>query len=349
MEAYKVMAPTRADLAGGTLDLWPLYNFVGEARTINIALSMHAIALFEINSAAAFAMEMKSPTGETFTMHEPLNADQLARIPGSLKFPVAIASEYIRQKHKLPKASVKIEIQAEAPLRSGLGGSSTLCVALVRGLARMYGDYMEQGWQWQMLKWVKDLESQYLHTPTGTQDYLAALFGGLQCYHSRIGAVENIPYPESVFEAVSDRVVMLFSGEMHHSGISNWELFKSAVEGKKEIIQGLTSIKAVAEHLDGELRSGHLSWRHIGQHLTEEWRIRRELFGVHTKRLDEIIDFLAHKKVLGAKVCGAAAGGSILALVEPSQKAELARQCTENGIQVLRSGCSKRGVTISVE
>ena len=35
-------APTRIDLAGGTLDIWPLYLFHEDAQTINAAISLRA-------------------------------------------------------------------------------------------------------------------------------------------------------------------------------------------------------------------------------------------------------------------------------------------------------------------
>src|SRR5215475_9277894 len=42
MKKVIVRAPVRADLAGGTLDLWPLYLFHPGARTVNVAISYHA-------------------------------------------------------------------------------------------------------------------------------------------------------------------------------------------------------------------------------------------------------------------------------------------------------------------
>src|SRR5207248_4423900 len=42
MKKVTVRAPVRADLAGGTLDLWPLYLFHPGSRTVNVALSYHA-------------------------------------------------------------------------------------------------------------------------------------------------------------------------------------------------------------------------------------------------------------------------------------------------------------------
>src|SRR5512142_417840 len=35
-------APTRIDLAGGTIDIWPLYLFHDQAQTLNAAISLRA-------------------------------------------------------------------------------------------------------------------------------------------------------------------------------------------------------------------------------------------------------------------------------------------------------------------
>ena len=40
-------APTRIDLAGGTIDIWPLYLFHPGAQTINAAISLRASARIE--------------------------------------------------------------------------------------------------------------------------------------------------------------------------------------------------------------------------------------------------------------------------------------------------------------
>ena len=40
-------APTRIDLAGGTIDIWPLYLFHDGASTLNAAISLRAHARIE--------------------------------------------------------------------------------------------------------------------------------------------------------------------------------------------------------------------------------------------------------------------------------------------------------------
>jgi len=43
-------APTRVDLAGGTLDIWPLYLFHPGAVTLNAAISRYAHCVVETNT-----------------------------------------------------------------------------------------------------------------------------------------------------------------------------------------------------------------------------------------------------------------------------------------------------------
>lgn len=346
MNSFRVVAPTRADLAGGTLDLWPIYCETRGGRTINIALDLYASATFEVMPAVTFKMSIESFGNAVAAFEEPLDEIQIKKLPAAVQFPAMVASEFLRQQPYLPEQFIRLKLEAEAPLRSGLGGSSTLCVAMVRGLAQIFNRFTDQGWQWEMLNWVKDAEAAYLRTPTGTQDYLAALFGGLKCYHFDLGKIEATSYPDTTLPAVDERMLVLFSGEMHSSGLSNWELYKGAMEGNQEVLRGFRAIRLVADNLHEELLKPRLDWKRIGECLNEEWRVRKEVFKVQTKRLDEIVDFLTQQKVIGRKVCGAAAGGSLVALVEPDRREAVAKACEAAGIQVLKTKAAPAGVTV---
>jgi D-glycero-alpha-D-manno-heptose-7-phosphate kinase len=343
MHKITVTAPTRADLAGGTLDIWPLYCLIGGGKTINIAIDLNATVEIEVRPASQLRVEMRAGVDNVaFGEAESLPDEG---IPASLQFPIFIVKEYLRQRESVPEMHLRISLRSGVPLRSGLGGSSSLCVALVRGMGAIFQDFMQMGWQWDLLTWVRDVEAAFLRTSTGTQDYLAALFGGLNCFTSRTGKIDYSPLPTGVIEEFSARTLLLFSGEMHQSGLTNWELIKRAVDNDARVMRGLTAIKQVAEQLDSELR-GHLSWKHVGQYLSEEWKIRRATLDVQTPRLEEILEFLQAQKIYGAKVCGAANGGSILVLVEPDRKELVARTCTEHGIQVLAANPTTQPVTI---
>ena len=47
------IAPPRVDLAGGTIDIWPLYLFHPGATTVNFALSLYARCRIETRGAVA--------------------------------------------------------------------------------------------------------------------------------------------------------------------------------------------------------------------------------------------------------------------------------------------------------
>jgi D-glycero-alpha-D-manno-heptose-7-phosphate kinase len=195
-----------------------------------------------------------------------------------------------------------------------------------------------------MLDWVRDVEAAFLRMPTGTQDYCAALFGGVGAYTSKLGEVTRSDYADEVFSGLSQRLLFLFSGEMHQSGLSNWEVYKAALDANREVLGGLSALRDLSVRLDEQLNTSSIRWNLVGKFLSEEWLIRKSTFHVETTRLDEIVDFLEKRKVLGVKVCGAAQGGSLIALVEPQSLAAVREECSAHGITVLSTSLCKEGV-----
>jgi len=54
----RASAPTRIDLAGGTIDIWPIYLFHDGASTLNAAISLRAHV--EIDARTDGAIELRS-------------------------------------------------------------------------------------------------------------------------------------------------------------------------------------------------------------------------------------------------------------------------------------------------
>src|SRR5947209_17936697 len=52
-------APTRVDLAGGTIDIWPLYLFHPGATTVNFAVSMRARCRIELRRDDRIILESR--------------------------------------------------------------------------------------------------------------------------------------------------------------------------------------------------------------------------------------------------------------------------------------------------
>lgn len=52
-------APTRVDLAGGTIDIWPLYLFHPRAATVNFAISLRAHCRIETRDDGRIVLESR--------------------------------------------------------------------------------------------------------------------------------------------------------------------------------------------------------------------------------------------------------------------------------------------------
>jgi D-glycero-alpha-D-manno-heptose-7-phosphate kinase len=346
VDKFRVVAPCRADLAGGTLDLWPLFCLVPSSLTLNIALDLFARVDFEVSENFQFEVVLKNKNDQ-YQMSEVDPSLNLDSVPDSLKFPVFIVNQFLILQRQIPRVSMQIDLGSAVPVGSGLGGSSTLLVSLGRGLCRVCSDFTEQGWQWRFLQWAKDTEAAFLKVPTGTQDYLAAIFGGLHGYEYQLGRIEQTSFPPSVFQQLNERLLVIFSGEKHHSGMSNWEVYKKAVEGDPEVIKGLKGIAEVAHKMDAVLRTEKVDWGTAGRYLDTEWDLRKTTFQVSTPTLDSIIQQTKEiSGVLGVKVCGAAQGGSLVVLVDPGKKVSVVERLKKANLQVLPTQATLMGVSI---
>jgi D-glycero-alpha-D-manno-heptose-7-phosphate kinase len=350
MQSFRVTAPTRVDLSGGTLDLWPLYCLTEGAATINLAISVFVQVRVQWQPARDRKLVLEHPQAGKITVPTALDLNHLSSIPAAVKFPAYIVGKYLAHKESQRGDGrgfhATLSWSTDAPIGSGLGGSSTLAVALARAMSQLFGDYSEQGWQWRLMAWVRDAEAAFLKVPTGTQDYLSALFGGLNRFDSLFGEMRRVPYSPEVYQELGRRLVVIFSGEQHHSGKSNWEVYQGAIGGDPKILGGIRDINGVTAQMDSELRSARVGWASVGRAMKQEWKIRREVFKVQTPRLDEILAFLDQQGVLGSKVCGAAQGGSLIALVAPERREDLVRAAESQGLKVLSSRPSPAGVEV---
>src|ERR1700716_529382 len=125
MNKVTVRAPVRADLAGGTLDLWPLYLFHPGSRTVNVAISYYAES--EVTESTDAAIHINLTDQQYEQRYESLH--DLAADPKA-----ALVYRAVEHFHL---TGVRITTRTDAPRGSGLGGSSALAITLVRALSEL--------------------------------------------------------------------------------------------------------------------------------------------------------------------------------------------------------------------
>ncbi len=303
MNKVIVRAPVRADFAGGTLDLWPLYLFHPGSRTVNVAISYFAES--EVCETGNGGIEVHLTDQQYRQTYESLQ--EMANDPKAALLHRAL--EHFRL------SNIRITTRTDAPRGSGLGGSSALTITLVRALSEIAGQPIEGE---DLIFLVRDLETRLLGVPAGIQDYYPPVFGGLGSLHLNPGKPARHPLQTSIPD-LGAHMLMHYTGIAHFSGTNNWELYKRQVEKKKKVEKGLARISEVSVEMERALDSSN--FEAAGTALRHEWEARKALIdGISTPEIDAAIDAATRAGAWAGKVCGAGGGGCIVFLLPPDRR-----------------------------
>lgn len=328
-------APCRADLAGSTMDLWPLYLFHSGPVTLNFALEI--LATCRIRPAKSKRIELRSRDTKRFEQFASIDALNAAR-----KFAHPVAARLVQ--FFLPRQGLVIETDSQSPAGAGIAGSSALMIATTAALARFTGRSL--GLE-QMRIIAQNVEAQIINVPTGCQDYYPALYGGVSAVHLDTDGIhrEAIPMQPSEIES---RFVLAYTGAPRQSGINNWEVFKSHINGDRRVHRNFDQIADIARSMHKALL--RRDWDEVGRLLRQEWKLRRSnAAGITTPLIDKLIALAGKQGGMGAKVCGAGGGGCVVFLVDPDAKVRVAQAIGENGAQVLPLRVATEGVRVEVQ
>jgi D-glycero-alpha-D-manno-heptose-7-phosphate kinase len=329
MNKVTVRAPVRADLAGGTLDLWPLYLFHPGSRTVNVAISYFAES--EVCQTTTGAIEIHLTDQQYVKSYESLQ--EMAADPKAALLHRAL------EHFKLN--GIKITTRTDAPRGSGLGGSSALSITLVRALSEIAGQPVDGE---DLINLVRDLETRLLGVPAGIQDYYPPVFGGLASLHLNPGKPSRHALQTSVQE-LGAHMLMHYTGVAHFSGTNNWELYKRHIDGKKKVQKGLGNIAATSIEMERALDAGN--FEAAGAALAKEWEHRKALIdGISTPEIDAAIDAAATAGAWGGKVCGAGGGGCIVFLFPPDRREAIVRALSTVPGRVLDVAPVAHGMTV---
>ncbi|MFI5167581.1 MAG: hypothetical protein ACHQQS_13265 [Thermoanaerobaculales bacterium] len=217
--------------------------------------------------------------------------------------------------HFFPGGGLDVEVLDQPPVGSGLGGSSSLAVALARGCLALAGRHVAEA---RLVAQLRDLEAGVLLAPTGVQDYLAALRGGALAVHLDPGG-ECVERLDVDLDWLQARLLVVYSGIAHASGMVNWEVYRARVDGDVQVAAALEAIASTAQACRRALLAR--DEEAVGEAVAAEWRARRTLApAVSTPALDAILAAGADAGAWASKACGAGGGGSVLFWLPPERR-----------------------------
>jgi len=299
---FVASAPSRVDLAGGTLDLWPLHVLHPGSVTVNVAIDLRARCRVRRRDGA-FRVSVPD-LGYERTAVRP--SDLLADPRGALAGAVLEGLEISEPRD--------IELSSDVPYGSGLGGSSALTVAMSAALAASVGREFGRS---DGVEFVRDVETRVLGKPAGIQDYYPPLEGGLHGIRFAPGRIEAVR--REIDPSVWLRHLTLFdTGAAHSSGMNNWEIFRARLEGDRDVARRLDDVAAAAREMDEAAAAG--DFRGMGSALRREWEARRRLAPVvSSPAVERTIGAALEAGAWGGKACGAGGGGCVVLLSPPDR------------------------------
>lgn len=327
-------APTRVDLAGGTIDIWPLYLFHPGAATLNFATSLRAHCQIKTRDDGRIVLESRDRKVAFET--ELAAIESLAR------------EERLELISKLvhffkPTTGFHLIANSTAPAGAGLGGSSSLAIACIGALNRLVGNRYDER---KFITIAANVETTVIRVPAGFQDYYAAQYGGASCIHFRAAGIEREAL-EVDAPRLESRIAICYTGEPRLSGTNNWDIFKRHIDGDTELFELFDGIRDSTMRMRAAFLSN--DWDEVRDTMRAGYPNRKRLApGVTTPQMDRLVERALANGAEAAKICGAGGGGCIAFLCAEGRKADVERALMEEaGAEVLDWKFSREGLIVT--
>jgi D-glycero-alpha-D-manno-heptose-7-phosphate kinase len=323
------------DLAGGTLDLWPLYLFHPGAVTVNFAVTIFARCRIKHVEGNGQRIRLVSLDGKVREEYASLADLRRANKPRH-----GLAAHLT--KFFAPTGGFEIETDSESPGGAGISGSSALMIATTAALARLTGRKIEPE---KIREIAQNVEAQLIRVPTGCQDYYPALYGGVSAIHMAPDGIHRQAIPVHADE-LDQRFVLAYTGAPRQSGINNWKVFQAHIDGDRKVFRNFERIGEIARAMHQALARG--DWDEVARLLREEWKFRKtNAPRITTPVIEKLIRAARRHGALAAKVCGAGGGGCVVFLCEPEARKRVAAAVEGQGGQVLAARVAREGLTVN--
>jgi D-glycero-alpha-D-manno-heptose-7-phosphate kinase len=333
-DSAEATAPCRVDLAGGGLDVWPVYLFYPGAVTVNVAVDRRAWCRVELGGEGV-QIESK----DTLLKASAARVDELVA-DGAL----ALVAHVLRSLEV--ESGVRVVTQSRVPEGSGLGGSSAVAVAVAAAVNAVLGRAIDPDRLWPLLR---DAQARCLGRPTGPRDYQPALRGGTLALHLEPGQVRVEPL--AVDPARVEESLLLVDSEAEGpSGPSDWEFVKGQIDGDDRVRGALEALAAAARGIRTALVEGR--FEDVVDLFAEEWEARKRLApGVTTPEIDRVAE-VARAAGGAAKPCGAGGGRVVAVWAPPGARGPGRREAVQEalttaGFRIFPAGVDLRGLEVA--
>ncbi len=307
-QSVTALAPTRLDFCGGWTDVQPFCDTV-PGLVVNAAFSVYARVRVR-------------PANGVYHHNE---------------FVQAVC-------RRLELTDVAVELESDAPIGSGLGGSGAVGVALVGALAAFAGKTLTHR---EIAELAHHIEVEDLGIIGGKQDQFAAAYGGFLALRFLGDTVETQPLsisPQRLSELTAHSVVV-YTGQSRVSGSIHAHVQAAYRERNPHTLAALAAIRRISAEFCAALADGPLET--LGNLLNENWKSQKLLHSsITNERVEAFFQTALASGAIGGKALGAGGGGCLYFLAEDGQSARLKSALSALGGEILAAGFDMQGLSV---
>lgn len=320
---HSIVSATRFDLAGGTIDMWPLWAMMGGGVTINVSIDISTYCDLQVLSSPSIEIE-------SVDLKKSWSFGNLDQLLSSTDKDLLFFKAHLY--FWKPKFGFQLKTSSESPVGGGLGGSSSLSVSVFKAFMKAcQKSYSEL----EIVNHCSNIEAYILKTPTGTQDYFPAVTTGLHIIDYAISGISH-SVVQTHHEYFNQHLMLVYTGRSHHSGINNWQVLKKFIDGDKITCSALEEIRQVGFAMKSLCLKE--DWDSIPALFDREFKARLHLAESFMSPEIEKLKMISEKhSAEGFKICGAGGGGCVVIWCSPPKQSALKASIAQNGFQVLQA------------
>ena len=333
MKIIRSQTPLRLGLAGGGTDI-NLYcdKYTGYVINVTISLYIHCTLIPRDDNTIIF----DSPDTNSYAKYD---SKSHLENDGNLDIFKAVYNRIVKDFTHKP-LSFSLHTYSDVPSGSGLGGSSTLVVGIIKAFTEWLN--LPLG-EYDIAILAYEIEREDLGIVGGAQDQYAATFGGfnfMEFYDNKRVIVNPLRIKNWIASELESRVVLYFTNITREA--KDIEEHKKGKLGDSKSLEAMHAIKQDAVAMKEALFRADFDT--IAQILGKSWKSKKIISDiVSNDELDRIYNLAMENGAYSGKTSGAGAGGFMFFLVDPIKKYNLIKILNQQSGYVQDFSFTKEG------
>lgn len=326
-------APLRLGLAGGGTDLDTYCDNFG-GYVLNSTISLYVHCTIEVRDDEKIIFESTD-----IEQAVELEASDFLKLDGHMDLYKGIYNRIVKDYTKKP-LSFSISTYSDVPSGSGLGGSSTLVVAVLKAFVEWLN--LPLG-EYDIARLAFDIEREDIGIVGGAQDQYAATFGGfnfMEFYDNKRVIVNPLRVKNWIIDELEASMVLYFTNITRQAGQIEQEK-KNLLDDEKSL-NAMHEVKVDATLMKEALLKGDIT--NFAKILGKSWESKKRVSSsISNSEIDRVYDLAIANGAYSGKVSGAGGGGFMFFMVEPTKKLQLVRELNKQQGEVINFHFVKNG------